>query len=718
VVKAKTSTKTTEATPAQSRKERWIRRIERERKAHEAWRKRAKRAEGAYRDDEESRQAGQKPNLFPIFWATVQITVGAIFANAPKPDVRRRWTGSDAPGDDQLAQAIERGLSFTVDTTGFEDHARLAVVDYSVGACGIAKIELRTDTIEAPVIDPITKQPMAGDDGEPLTQKLIQRQSVHLRHFHWSKFGWEPGKDWEHVDWEYFVHDMTADEIEDRWDVELQGASDEPKASGAGAKKYQQTLEVYEIWNRAKREVLFVCKEYPEPLEVTEDPLRLVDFYPNPRPLLCNVSTKELVPKPDYIEVESQCNNINVLTGRIQSLTKQIKDVGFYDSQLGELAKLKDAPDGTRVPIKNLLERLDKASKADFDQVLATQDNTGRVMVLQQLLQQREAEKGVIYETLGISDIVRGATIATETAEAQKLKSQWANVRIGPKMKAIAVFFRDVFRIMAEIIAEHFDQAQLERMTGTKLGPEQIAKLRDDLARAYAVDVETDSTLAVDDAEERQQRLEVVKAMTDYLGVYLPLAQQNLIPASTVKQTLLFVIRSFKYGRELEEEIRQMPDTVSQLQQLAGQLQQCQQQLEQASAQVQQLSSDLQQAEQAKADAEAKAAAKPQDDPRAIDADINKTTAETDKIRVETAQLAASRAAESGVADQSAQAMQVTHQVVMALGQLLNEVNGTLQQLQGAAAIVATPKSKRARMVRLPDGSYEAEVTEVPEGAG
>jgi hypothetical protein len=709
----------TEPTAEQSLKARWIGRIERERKAHDPWRKRAKLAEGAYRDDEESRQSGQKANLFPIFWSTVQITAGAIFANPPKPDVRRRYSGGEDAGNDVLAQAIERGLSFTIDTTGFEDHARLAVLDYLVAAAGVAKIELETESKVAPIIDPASLKPIVGADGKPLSQKIITRQSLRLRHFHWSKFGWEPGKDWETTDWEYFVHDLTADEIEERWDVDLRvGSTGEPTGAGGGIKKYQETLEVFEIWNRKKREVLFIVKEHDEPLEVTPDPLKLVDFYPNPRPLLCNVSTKQLLPKPDYSEVSSQCDNINRLTGRIQSLTKQIKDVGFYDASLGDLAKLKDAPDGTRVPIKNLMERLDKATKADFDQVMAVQDNTTKVLVLRELQVQRQQEKDVLYEVLGISDIVRGATIATETAEAQKLKSQWANVRIGPKMKAIAVFFRDVFRIMAELMAEHYDPAQLERMTGTKLDPEQIAKLKDDLARAYAIDVETDSTLAVDDSEERSQRMEAVKAMTDYLGVYLPLAQQNLISADVVKQTLLFVLRGFKYGRELEEIIRQMPATSEQLAKLNQQLQEAQQQGQQSAEQLQALQGELAKCQQALQDAQMKAAMKPADDPRLVDADLNKTNAETEKVRVETDALRATHAAESGVAEQSAQAMQVTQQVVIALGQLLNEVNGTLQQLQSTAAVVATPKSKKVRQVRVADGVYETEITEVPEVAG
>lgn len=583
--------------PVKTPKSRWVDRLDREKKAHESWRKQARRSEAAYRD--EDREVGQRANVFPLWWSTVQITHAAIFAKAPKPDVRKRYsTGSKA--DDNIAQAIERAITLTIDTSGFEAHGNLAVDDYLVAAAGIAKVEMDTETQVSPVIDPVTLEPIVGEDGEPVTEKRIVRQALRLRHFHWSKFGWEPGKDWESCDWEYFIHDMSPEEIEERWKVDLGMTTNAEPKIGAGTRKpYKDTLEVYEIWDRKKKRRLFLCKEHDELLEDEPDPLKLSGFYPNPKPMFLNAGTKQMVPKPDYLFIESQCDNINRLTGRMQALAKQIKDVGFYDAALSELAKLKDAPDGTRVPITGLMERLDKASRADFENVMAVQDNTGRVQVLATLMQQRDTEKAVVFETLGISDIIRGATVASETAEAQKIKSQWNNVRIGPKMKAIAVFFRDVFRIMAELLGEHFEPAQLNAMTGMELTPQELAAMKDDLARTYAVDVETDSTLASDDAEEREQRLAVLKTMTDYLGVYLPMAQQNLIPAEMVKQLLLFAISGFKYGRELEDTIRQMPGSVEQLQKLAGDLQQCQQQLEQSTQQSQQLQAELQQVDQA-----------------------------------------------------------------------------------------------------------------------
>ena len=568
--------------------DRWVKRISRETTTHKPYRDQAKRAEQSYRDERDDNLKSE----FPIWWSTVEITKAAIFANPPKPDVRKRYN-DQSKTEDRLAQSIERSLSFTEDTTYFYDNGQLAVGDFVVAGCGEAKVELDTETQDAPIIDPLTQQPIIGEDGEPMMQKVIVKQSVRLRHFHWSKFGWEPGKDWDSCGWVYFTHDMTADEIEDQFKIEEDKIALICGNQKDATKRYQTTYPVHEVWDKKTKKQLFVCQGLDDPLEENDDPLKLAGFFPCPKPMMTNVKSESYIPKPDYCFIEKQCNNINRMSARITSLTQNIKDVGFYDAQLGELSQLATAPDGTLVPIKNLMERLNKSGKTDFDSVMAMQDNSTKVAVLRELIAQRDIEKNNVFETVGIADIVRGASQASETAAAQTIKAQWANVRIGPKIKAIAMFFREVFRLEAEVIAEHFTLDQLNRMSGMELTPEEHAALKNDLSRQYAIDVETDSTLAADDAEERGQRLEMVKAMTDYLNVYLPLAQQNLIPAEMVKQTMLFVIRSFKYGRQLEESMQNLPDNVQQLQKLQQQLQQCQQQLEQATQQNQQMQQEL-----------------------------------------------------------------------------------------------------------------------------
>jgi hypothetical protein len=56
----------------------------------------------------------------------------------------------------------------------------------------------------------------------------------------------------------------------------------------------------------------------------------------------------------------------------------------------------------------------------------------GLAKIVLQLVEQREQVKQTIYEVTGISDIVRGASKADETATAQQIKGRWAGCASRP----------------------------------------------------------------------------------------------------------------------------------------------------------------------------------------------------------------------------------------------------------------------------------------------
>ena len=67
---------------------------------------------------------------------------------------------------------------------------------------------------------------------------------------------------------------------------------------------------------------------------------------------------------------------------------------------------------------------------------------------------------------------MRGQSKASETLGAQELKVQFANVRMNMYVKTVDSFVRDIYRIKAEMIAEHFEPQTLMEITGTKVTPD------------------------------------------------------------------------------------------------------------------------------------------------------------------------------------------------------------------------------------------------------
>jgi hypothetical protein len=86
------------------------------------------------------------------------------------------------------------------------------------------------------------------------------------------------------------------------------------------------------------------------------------------------------------------------------------------------------------------------------------------------------------------------------------------------------------------------------------LGQAAIKLLKDPLMRNFRIDIETDSTVALDQNTEKQARVEFVTAIGQYLEAAMQIAStpagQSLAPL--LGEILLFAVRGFKVGTQLE----------------------------------------------------------------------------------------------------------------------------------------------------------------------
>src|SRR6185295_1686636 len=125
--------------------------------------------------------------------------------------------------------------------------------------------------------------------------------------------------------------------------------------------------------------------------------------------------------------------------------------------------------DGELVPLTGVEHLVDGGG---IDKWIAWFPLEPTVGALNQLVQQREMIKQTIYEVTGISDILRGASQASETATAQNIKQQWGSLRIQHKQQEIQRYARDIFRMKAELFASKFEPQTLEMMSGIPLVPQ------------------------------------------------------------------------------------------------------------------------------------------------------------------------------------------------------------------------------------------------------
>ena len=212
--------------------------------------------------------------------------------------------------------------------------------------------------------------------------------------------------------------------------------------------------------------MIWLSKGITELLDAKPDPLGLDDFDPCPRPLFANLTTSSCVPKPDFAMIQDQYDEMDETNNRISLLIIACKVVGVYDrSAEGIQRMLTEGYDNTLIPVDNWAMFAEKGGvKGQIDWLPL--DIV--VQALGQLQAHREAIKAQIYELTGISDIVRGASKASETLGAQKLKSKYATVRIQKLQDEVTRFAQDILRLKAEILVKHFDPMILAKMANVE----------------------------------------------------------------------------------------------------------------------------------------------------------------------------------------------------------------------------------------------------------
>jgi hypothetical protein len=180
---------------------------------------------------------------------------------------------------------------------------------------------------------------------------------------------------------------------------------------------------------------------------------------------------------------------------------------------------------------------------------------------IDQLLKNREDVKNQIYEVTGMSDIIRGATKASETLGAQKIKTAYASMRIQQRQKNVVQYCSSVFDIQAQLMRKHFDPQEIAKLAQVAFMNEeqqiveqamQLIKQPDFILRCK---VESDSLSDIDFQAEKQDRMEYMGTITNFLKEILPTMNSDPVMGPFLMQLLQFSLAGFKVGKKFEGEL-------------------------------------------------------------------------------------------------------------------------------------------------------------------
>lgn len=572
---------------------------------------------------------------FNILFSNTETLLPAVYSSIPRPVVSRRFKDEDVIGQ-HASKAGTRMLEFLLDTNmndydSFDTVMRHTVLDALLPGRGMSCVKFHATVTEQ---EPPAKE---ASEEEPQSEVEVTGEMVCLETQGWSRTYVGYAKKWSKVPWIAFEEYVDKTEATRLFGKEIAEkityTKDEPQDgenkrsnrkedSPQGAAK---TACIYQIWDRqGGKRVKYISAQYPDGiLKDEEDPLELSGFFPCPRPLQFLEKTHSLVPTALYRIYENQATELNNIQLRLNDLVRACKARGIYDAGLGpDIQRLMEADENELVPAES-------ASSLAADKGLGNAVWFWPLEVIQAALQTlyaaRESCKQVIYEITGLSDILRGASQASETATAQNIKNQWGTLRLKRLQKAVATYAREVLRMMLELAATKMDEATWAKITGLPyLTQEQVQQatsllqaaqmqlqqmqamapppmppqpgmpppppappspqmqqlqqqvqqyqqqlqspqwanvlmaLRDDMVRAYKIDIETNSTVESDATEDQKNITDMMTAMGQYLNGVSPLVANGTMPFEVAKNMLVVIARRFRFGDEIEDDLKQM----------------------------------------------------------------------------------------------------------------------------------------------------------------
>ena len=511
---------------------------------------------------------GKDASKVNLFWSTTQVLLSMLYARPPKADVSRSFQDYDDDVARVAGTMLERLLNraFNDSTSHWDSAVRQGIEDWLVVGFGQIwlRYEVQTEQYEVPaVMDEFDQELSPAEEAE----RIID-EDAPADYIYWEDFFYSPCRRWEEARWVARRVYMTKDAMVERFgeaianQVPLGNSSKTSSVNEQSPKNDPWSkAEVFEIWCKEKRKVYWYAKSCDVILDVKDDPLQLDAFFPCPKPLAANVTSSNFMPRADYIFCQDQYEELNEINTRITWLTRACKVVGVYDKSAEGIQNVfNQGSENQMIPVDNWAMFSERGGiKGQIDWIPIDQV----VNAIEHLRQYRQDKVQQIYEVLGISDIMRGSSKASETAAAQQIKASFGSTRIQLKQFYIADWITQALRIKAEIICKHFQpetiirKSNIERTPDAAIAMEGIQLLKDEEMTEYRINIEADSMAAMDWAAERDAAVQFMQGLGAFISQVAPMAQAVPGAAPVLMSLLQWSVSKFRVSTQIESVLDQ-----------------------------------------------------------------------------------------------------------------------------------------------------------------
>ncbi len=499
----------------------------------------------------------------------------------PMPGMPQAAPGRPKQQDIETAAAImEKTLEIVLDDEGSNEAIKTAIKDVLLPGRGVCRVRWSPVMDTKPVLaaDNLTPLPHPTEPDQALTEDVKVWEQVSDESVFWEDLLLDPVRQANDTGWLAFRHLFTEKQLEAEFagsphyeDLKARGklgdilkwtdeaAAKSPVGGGSAGKSARslgnqiKKAMIWEIWDKPTQKIIWFIREVTGlVLRVDPDSYKLQGFFPIPIPMLAVRTSDSRIPRPYYDLYAGLAAALDLTSKRIDELTEMIKVRGGYNSASRDVAGLLKADNGKMLPV----DGVDMLQGGLQNHVWLVPIDMFAI-ALEKLYLARDQQKQAVYEIMGISDIMRGATKASETATAQRIKGSMGVSRLEDAKQQASNFVRDLMRLKAELIAQNFDAKTLEAMTGEMVTPEVEQILRSDFARTCSIDIEADSTVEVDEQTEQQAMAMTMTAIQSVMMGTAQMLQTGILPPPMVMQLSLEMLKMFlhpiRYSRGVVE---------------------------------------------------------------------------------------------------------------------------------------------------------------------
>lgn len=547
---------------------------------------------------------------FPLYWSIVKTIQPAIYSRTPVGVAEKAFDTASDPTARLACICAERLAKNLMERSPF-DRVMYAVRDnYIHGEKTTARI-IFEGQIETEKRRKSYQQIQGqGPDGQPMVQYIdeggvpfqgteilqddqgffieedvetLKGVKIEPTPLHYCDYIHTPNaRHQEEIDWMRFETPMTRKQCEAAFGADI---AKKLKYSTLGDSKDKEkrdsevevpTLYAFigETWDKQTRKVYWDCKGYEDDfIKVEDDPWELLNFFPCAPFMLGTCGPDDLYPVPAFVQVRPMIEQLHAVFDRLRRLIRSYKTIGVFDSNVPELQSLANLDDeGIFLAVGKFREMIGDGGLEKLVKFFPIREIAEAIANVVQSVTFFEQK---VNELFGVPDILRGISDPRETAAAQQQKGKFISLAFSATQREFQRLCRDTIEMMIDLALKKVPDRLLAEIMGytfmkqeeQALFPAALELLKNDQQRIIRINIETDSTITMNQNAEIENRNYLAKTLLDGIGAIAKASAENPTLLPPIMETVLYVVRGLKDGKQIEETLKQALQATMQPQQ-------------------------------------------------------------------------------------------------------------------------------------------------------